>query len=41
MPRFTIIIPVYNVEAYLRQCVSSVLCQSFSDFEIMVLKFFS
>lgn len=37
MPRFTIIIPVYNVEAYLRQCVSSVLCQSFSDFEIILV----
>lgn len=33
MPKFTLIIPVYNVEAYLRQCLDSVLCQDFSDWE--------
>ena len=31
--RFSIIIPVYNVEAYLRDCLDSVLRQSFSDWE--------
>ena len=25
MPKFSVIIPIYNVEAYLRQCVDSVL----------------
>ena len=29
-------IPVYNAEKYLRECVDSVLCQSFSDFEIIL-----
>ena len=30
---FSIIIPVYNVEKYLRKCLDSVLCQSFPDWE--------
>lgn len=30
---FSIVIPVYNVEAYLRDCLESVLHQSFSDWE--------
>ena len=30
---FSIIIPVYNVEAYLRDCLESVLRQSYSDWE--------
>ncbi|MBO6082033.1 MAG: glycosyltransferase family 2 protein, partial [Bacteroidales bacterium] len=31
--RFSIIIPVYNVEKYLRECLDSVLNQSFPDWE--------
>ena len=31
--RFSIIIPVYNVERYLRECLDSVLSQSFADWE--------
>lgn len=31
--RFSIIIPVYNVEPYLRECLDSVLRQTFSDWE--------
>ena len=33
MPYFSIIIPVYNVAPYLRECLDSVLAQSFSDWE--------
>lgn len=31
--KFSIIIPVYNVEAYLRECLDSVLNQTFPDWE--------
>jgi len=33
MPYFSIIIPVYNVAPYLRECLDSVLAQTFSDWE--------
>ena len=33
MPKFSIIIPVYNVEPYLRECLDSVLAQTFTDWE--------
>lgn len=35
--RFSVIIPIFKVEKYLRQCVDSVLCQSFSDFELILV----
>lgn len=35
MPRFSIIIPVYNVEQYLPRCLDSILNQSYSDFELL------
>ena len=37
MPRFSIIIPVYNVEAYLHDCIESVLYQSFNDYECILI----
>lgn len=33
MPFFSIIIPVYNVALYLRECLDSVLAQTFTDWE--------
>lgn len=33
----SIIVPVYNVEKYLEQCVDSVLSQSFEDFELILV----
>ena len=33
MPKFSIIIPVYNVAPYLRECLDSVLAQTFTDWE--------
>lgn len=33
----SIIIPVYNVEQYLHQCIESVLSQSISDFELLLV----
>ena len=35
--KLTIIIPVYNVEAYLPQCLNSVLAQSLPDIEIILV----
>ena len=33
--QISIIIPVYNVEKYLRECLNSILNQTFQDFEII------
>ena len=33
MPYFSIIIPVFNVAPYLRECLDSVLSQTFTDWE--------
>ena len=35
MPYFSIIIPVYNVAPYLRECLDSVLAQTFTDWEVI------
>lgn len=34
---FSVIVPVYGVEQYLRKCVDSVLSQSFEDYEIILV----
>lgn len=34
---FSVIVPIYKVEHYLVQCIESVLCQSFSDFELILV----
>lgn len=36
-PLISVIIPVYNGEKYLRECVQSVLTQTFSDFEVIIV----
>ena len=33
----SIVIPVYNVEKYLHQCLDSILNQTFQDFEIICI----
>lgn len=38
MTLITVVIPVYNSERYLRQCVESVLAQTFSDWEIILVE---
>lgn len=35
MPMISVIVPVYNVEAYLTRCLDSLLRQFFNDFEII------
>lgn len=37
MPKFSIIIPVYNVEEYIIKCIESVLNQTYKDYEIIVV----
>jgi len=37
MPEFSIIIPVYNIEQYIKECLDSVFNQSFKDFEVIVV----
>ena len=34
---FSVIIPVYKVENYLPDCIESILNQTFSDFEIILV----
>lgn len=34
---FSVIVPIYKVEKYLRQCVDSLLSQTFSDFELILV----
>lgn len=36
-PEISIIVPVYKVEKYLAECVNSILTQSFSDFELLLV----
>lgn len=37
MPKVSVIVPVYNVEKYLGKCIDSILNQTFSDFEIILV----
>ncbi len=37
MPKVSIIVPVYKAEAYLSRCVDSILAQSFTDFELLLI----
>ncbi|WP_159063167.1 glycosyltransferase family 2 protein, partial [Streptomyces scabiei] len=37
LPRFSVIVPAYKVQAYLQECLDSVLSQSFTDLELIVV----
>jgi len=37
MPRFSFIVPAYNCEPYIGECLDSLLGQDFTDFEIIVV----
>lgn len=37
MPEISVIVPVYRAEAFLEDCLSSILKQTFSDFEILAV----
>uniref|UniRef100_A0AAU2A3U8 Bifunctional glycosyltransferase family 2 protein/CDP-glycerol:glycerophosphate glycerophosphotransferase n=1 Tax=Streptomyces sp. NBC_00093 TaxID=2975649 RepID=A0AAU2A3U8_9ACTN len=37
MPRFSVIVPAYKVQAYLQECLESVLGQSYPDLEVIAV----
>lgn len=37
MPKISIIVPVYNTEKYLPRCIDSILAQTFTDFELILV----
>ena len=36
-PALSVIVPVYNGERYLRQCLNSICEQTLSDFEVLIV----
>ena len=36
-PKFSIIVPVYNTEKYLKRCLDSIKSQSFKDYEVIIV----
>lgn len=36
-PEISVIVPVYKVERYLAQCIDSILAQTFTDFELLLI----
>ena len=37
MPEISVIVPVYNVEKYLYRCLDSIIAQTFTDFELILI----
>lgn len=37
MPKISVIVPVYKAEEYLRDCIDSILSQTLSDFEVILV----
>lgn len=37
MPKISVLVPIYNVEKYLEQCLESICNQSFTDFEVICI----
>ena len=33
----SVIVPIYNAEKYLNECISSILSQSYKDFELILI----
>ena len=34
---FSVIVPIYNIEKYIRRCIDSVIGQTFADFELILV----
>jgi glycosyltransferase involved in cell wall biosynthesis len=37
MPLFSVIVPIYNIEDYVGMCIDSILSQTFTDFEVILV----
>lgn len=37
IPKISVIVPVYNTDKYLDRCINSILTQSFTDFELLLV----
>ncbi|MGN1221354.1 MAG: glycosyltransferase family 2 protein [Candidatus Cryptobacteroides sp.] len=37
MSTVSIIVPIYNIEEYIRECIDSILAQTYSDFELILV----
>lgn len=37
MPKISIIVPVYNVEKYIKRCIDSIIVQTYSDWELLLI----
>lgn len=37
IPDISIIVPIYNSEKYLEECIESILCQTFNNFELILI----
>ena len=37
IPRFSILVPIYNVEQYIYRCIDSILAQTFTNFECILV----
>lgn len=37
MPEISVVVPVYKAEAYISRCIDSILSQTFSDFELILV----
>lgn len=36
-PKISVIVPVYNGENYISRCIESILLQTFTDFELLLI----
>ena len=37
MPLISVVVPIYNVEGYLAECLDSVASQSFTDLDVVMV----
>lgn len=36
-PKISVVVPVYNAEMYIRECIDSIMAQTFKDFELVLV----